>query len=214
MTDLYRLISPARTNSDRSTALVLLHGLGSNEADLFSLAPELDSRLTVISLRAPRTYGLGGYAWFDIEWTETELRFNGEQAVEAVKVIEENLAEVRASYDRLILGGFSQGAMMSAGVAVAGRLKLDGLVLMSGALVPELAGNADLSGLPTFQSHGLLDPVLPIGLGRNLRNLMLDAGATVAYHEYPMAHEVSLACLRDLNRWLVQLLDESGNPPL
>jgi len=183
--------------------LVLLHGLGSNEQDLLSLAPELEGGLTVVALRAPFSYG-GGFSWFGIEWTATGLVPDEVQAVESRELLLEELPQIAARFgaSRLLLGGFSQGAMMTLGVAAAAPSLLAGGLLLSGAPLPAFLTPVDLSSAPFLVQHGLYDEVLPVDLGRRCRDHLASQGASVTYHEYPMGHEVSYRSLADMKRWL------------
>ncbi len=113
-------VRPARQNSASPHLLILLHGLGSNEDDLFGLAPYFDPRFTLVSVRAPNAYGNGGYAWFDLNITDRGIAIDpasterGRQT--ALRFVREAQRAYGAAPERTLLCGFSQGAIMSASV--------------------------------------------------------------------------------------------------
>ena len=204
-TSLQYLHQPApRMIRGGNPLLLLLHGYGSTEADLFGLASFLDDRLAIASARAPYAHPGGGRAWYSLEITERGMRQNLVEAGHSRLAIANFIGQLRRAHapSKLFLGGFSQGAMMSCSVALAEPSLVDGVVLMSGALWP--AGNSQPSAaLPPFiVTHGTLDDTLPVARGRALRDHLLGLGAQVAYHEYAMSHEISEACLEDVNAWL------------
>ena len=125
-----------------------------------------------------------------------------------------------ADPDRVYLMGFSQGAIMSASVALTRPDLVAGAVLMSGRVLPEIAPQtapaARLAGLPILLVHGLADAVLPIQHGRASRALLEKLPVELEYREYPMGHEVSAASLADVAAWLRRRLDapaRAGRPP-
>lgn len=188
---------------------MLLHGLGSDEQDLIGIADELRLPYTVVSVRAPQAYAMGGFAWFDVTWAESGL---GMDAASAQKSRDQLAAFIRDLPQELdvrpkivVLGGFSQGAMMAFGVAGAFPGIVQGLLLLSGAPLPAFAEPADFRDLPTLVQHGLYDPLLPVAQGRRLAETLGEAGAKVQYREYPMGHEVSLESLQDARSWLLDL---------
>lgn len=194
--------------------LLLLHGIGSNEADLFGLAPYLDGRFFVVSARAPVVMGAGAFGWFNIEFTPSGPVADAAQARASLSLAANFIDELTDAYAldsrRVYLLGFSQGAMMSLGLTLALPSDVAGVVAMSGRLPsrdlqpPDTQGA--LAGLPVLVTHGLYDPVLPISNGRDIRDRMNAAGAALTYREYPMGHEVSAECLQDVARWLTDTL--------
>lgn len=190
--------------------LLLLHGLGSNEQDLFSFAPHMDPRYRVVSVRAPRAYAYGGFAWFDIHFGPGMPQPNRVHLAEARKVLLSFIEEVRIKYNpsRLYLGGFSQGAIMSYQTALTHPSLVSGVLAMSGYVLrddtlPSVASEA-LKAMPIFATHGTHDQVLPVFLGRSTRDYLQSLQLTYTYREYPMGHEVNQACFEDCKSWLAQ----------
>jgi phospholipase/carboxylesterase len=198
----------------RPPLLVLLHGVGSHEDDLFGLGPWLDSRYTVVSPRAPLKHG-GGWGWYPIAFLETGLEFDEEIAFESAETLEQFIQECHATYGtdpaRTVLMGFSQGAAMALLLLLTRPECLRAAVLMSGRLIPEAAERAahymELVGKPVFVAHGLYDSVLPIDQGRAIEAELKRYPVLMTYKEYPMGHEVSPQSIADIQAFLTGLLD-------
>lgn len=214
---LHHVISePRRTVSgERPPALILLHGVRSNEHDLLGLAPALDDRFFVISARAPLTLGPGQYGWYHVEFTPTGYIIDEEEAVRGRDTVLGFVEDVRAKYpidpDRVFLMGFSQGCIMSVGAAFANPRLFAGIVGMSGRLLdsmpPDSSRADEYKGLPVTIVHGVRDSVIPIQYGREIRDTFSRLPVDLTYKEYPMAHNVSNESLIDIGGWLTTRLD-------
>lgn len=210
------LQQPRRSADGPPPLLLVLHGYGSNEQDLIGLAPYLDPRFQIVSARAPHTLMPGGYAWFELGWTATDIVINHEQAEQSRALLLRFIAEALAAYGgdpaRVYLLGFSQGAIMSAGVALSEPELIAGSVLMSGRVPAEIrpliAPAERLAGKPFLVVHGIADTVLPIQNGRASRALLSELPVELTYKEYSMAHEVSAQSLADVTAWLTEHLDQ------
>ena len=204
---------PARGADDAFThLLILLHGLGSNEDDLFGLAPYFDPRWSIVSARAPKPYGNGGYAWFDLGVTAQGLSIDLEAAAQSRAAVATFVREAQVAYgsqpSRTVLGGFSQGAIMSASVLLTEPDLIAGAVLMSGLVLPDLplAPQAQLANKPVIVTHGEHDEVLPVQFGQAARAVLGSLSLAVTYHEYAMGHTISEACIEDIDAWLGERL--------
>jgi len=195
--------------------LVLLHGVGSNEDDLIGLAPYVDGRFLIVSLRAPLTLGPGSFGWFAIERTATGISYDEADAARGQAAAERAIEELVTVYDadpeRVYLMGFSQGAIMSLGIGTSHPEKIAGAVIMSGRLLPNAAAKAAepdrLAGLPIIVVHGTYDTVLPIESGRQINAYLKSTPVDLTYREYPMSHTVSQESLDDIAKWLTEHLD-------
>ena len=186
--------------------LVLLHGYGSNEEDLLGLAPYLDPRLVCISARAPHVLPFGGYAWFEIEWSEEGIRFDYEQAWDAVQRIADFVAELRHQHqpEQIALAGFSQGAIMALTLALRQPSEFVGAAALSGTCGEEMLPTEPESvrGLPIFMAHGRQDEIIPIEQARAARDLLQALPVDLSYLEYDMGHAIDAECLADWRQWL------------
>ena len=198
---------------DPAGALVLLHGRGTSEHDLFPLLDELDPerRLLGVTPRAPLTLPPGGAHWYVSVGIPRPHPETFQATFELVSGwLDALLAEHGLDHDRLVLGGFSQGAVMTYALGLGGgRPRPRGLIALSG-FVPEVPGfELDLDGLdgyPVALGHGTYDPVIDVEWGRRARELLEGAGAVVTWRESPMPHAVDPDYLRVLAGWLEELL--------
>lgn len=199
----------ARVGSPPYPALVLLHGLGSDEHDLLGFVPHIDPRLFVVSVRAPHPHMDVGYAWYDLAEgygpTATLSR--------SLALVERFLAGVADAYpidgQRVYLGGFSQGAAITLATVVLHPARIAGAIALSGYLPPHLAHQPTAAnGMPIFQGHGTFDQVVPIEAARRTRDVLSAMPVALTYREYPVGHEVSAPELLELNGWLGGLLGD------
>lgn len=200
---------PQKKTGSKPPMLILIHGLGSNEQDLFSFAPHLDSEWLIVSVQAPIPYGYNGFAWFNIDFSSGRPSANTQQVKQAQQQLITFIDEATAAYqpdpDSIFLAGFSQGAIMSYATAFAIPEKIAGLVAMSGYILQELAPKAAtpaMKNLKILATHGIQDQVLPVYLGRSSDAFLKALQLNYIYKEYPMAHEVSLDCFNDIRQWL------------
>lgn len=212
---LTHIVRKPQTKTAKPPLLLLLHGLGSNEDDLFGLASHLDGRFLVVSARAPCVMMAGMYAWFNIEFTPQGIIPDLEQAEESRRLLIGFIDELVEAYDAdprsVYLMGFSQGAMMSLSIALLRPDKVSRVVAMSGRLpqhvIERAASPEALSKLEVFITHGAFDEVIPVENGRACRDELERLSVPVTYSEYPMAHQVSMESLRDITGWLEASLD-------
>jgi phospholipase/carboxylesterase len=208
---LSHLLRPAAAEPEG--LLVLFHGRGADERDLFPLLDVLDPdrRLLGITPRGPLHLPPGGAHWYAVK----EIGFPdpttfSETFAVASSWLDAVAAEAGIPAERSVLGGFSQGAVMTYALGLgAGRPRPAGLIGLSG-FIPDVPGFAlDLEPpLPRAAiAHGVLDPVISVDWSRDARARLVDAGADVTYHESPhMAHSIDPAFFRELPAWLADTL--------
>jgi phospholipase/carboxylesterase len=201
----YRLRAPA---DEPAGALVLLHGRGVDESDLFPLLDELDPerRLLGVTPRGPLTLPPGGHHWYVVERVGYPHRETFMQTFGTLTDWLDGLAEETGiPWSRTVIGGFSQGAVMSYALALAaGRPRPAGLLAMSG-FIPEVEGfelDLERPGLPIAVAHGTLDPIIPVEFARLGRQRLEASGNRILYRETPVGHGVDRALLPDLRAWL------------
>jgi phospholipase/carboxylesterase len=203
------------TKKAPSKALVLLHGVGSNEQNLLDLSSSLSDDRLVISLRAPIVMGPQAFAWFHVRFTENGPVHNWSEAQHSVKLIEESLLEISKHYkialEDIAIFGFSQGAILTTGLALTSPLKLEAYVASSGRTLPEFAEFAKSSPLTSYRqrkifvTHGVLDSKLPVALSRNTEALLKASGLGLLYKEYSADHGVTAEMATDIKSWLKKL---------
>ncbi len=200
-----------RTKQDKNPLLLLLHGYGSNDADLFSFAPNLPGEYYVIAARAPHSLYIESFAWYAINFTADETKFSDlDQARESreliVKFIDEISANLPIDPHNITLIGFSQGAILSYAVALSYPEKVHRVVAMSGYINLEIAKddfrNNDLKNIDVFASHGIVDQVIPVEWARKTPIILDGLGIKNVYKEYNCGHGVAPQNFYDVVDWL------------
>ena len=208
---LHYLIREPKVILDKNPLLLLLHGYGSNEADLFSFASELPEHYYVISARAPFDMQYGSYAWYAINFDADENKFSDlEQAKISRDLIAKFIDELKENYpidhQNISLIGFSQGCILSYSIGVSYPEKINRIVAMSGYFNEKIAienfENNNLSNLKIFATHGNVDQVVPVTWARKAQPTLSKLGVNIEYKEYPMGHTISQNCFIDMLDWL------------
>ncbi len=211
--NLHYLVQEPKVKHDKSPLLLLLHGYGSNEEDLFSFAPELPDDSYVISVRAPYDLQPYGYAWYAIHFDADENKFSdNEQAKESVEIIARFIDEIVKQYPidtkNITLIGFSQGAILSYATALTYPEKISKVVALSGyfnqEIMPEVIDIKAVSHVKFFVSHGSVDQVIPVDWARKTKPALEKLGLEIEYQEYPMGHGVSPKNFYDFKNWLLK----------
>jgi phospholipase/carboxylesterase len=196
--------------------LVLFHGRGADEHDLFPLLDLLDPqrRLLGVTPRGPLSLPPGGAHWYavqEIGYPEPATFLPTYEAVSAW--LDGVAAESGIGPERTVLGGFSQGAVVTYSLGLGrGRLRPAALVALSG-FVPTVPGfELDLEPPlpPAAIGHGTFDQVISVEWGRRARRLLEDAGDEVLYREYPLPHAVDPGFLAELAPWIASRLYVTG----
>jgi phospholipase/carboxylesterase len=204
-----RVASP-RTPTPAPPLLVLLHGIGADENDLFPLGRLLDPRLLVVSLRAPHPYSIGR-SWFHIDFLpDGRVVPDAAQARAALRDLIDWLlaAPTRLGTDpaRTFLLGFSQGAMMALGVLGTAPERLAGVIALSGrypaGLFETTAAPDAMARVPVLVAHGRYDDVLPVAHGRATRDALAPLLRDFTYEEFPVAHGIDDDEVRLVATWL------------
>ena len=210
---LHHLVRAPKIILDKNPLLLLLHGYGSNEEDLFSFASELPEEYYVISARAPYDMGFGSYAWYAINFDADENKFSDiPQAQQSRDLIANFINELVANYpidpSNVTLIGFSQGTILSYAVALSYPEKIQRVVAMSGYINTEMVKpnfeTNNFSNLKIFASHGTVDQVVPVDWARKAAPALTQLGIEIVYKEYPVGHGVAPQNFYDFKNWLQQ----------
>jgi phospholipase/carboxylesterase len=209
--------------------VVLLHGFGAPGEDLvpFGTALGLPRDVRFVFPAAPLSLDdqgmFGGRAWWHIDMERLQLAIMTGRARDLSKEVPEGLSVARervlallgevekklgAPYERIVLGGFSQGAMLACDVALHADRQVGGLILLSGTFLCEQEWRprmAERRGLRVFQSHGAVDPLLPFELAERLRDALVEAGLDLDWIAFRGGHEIPPAVLARLQTFLRSL---------
>lgn len=208
---LVHLIRKPSVASEKAPLLLMLHGYGSNESDLFSFADEMPGEFFVISARAPLALQPYGHAWYNIFWDNSTGKFSDdEQARKSRDLIANFIEEAISTYnlddENVTLVGFSQGTILSLAVALSYPEKISNVIGLSGYINPEILKNGyqakDYSRLSVYSSHGTSDQVIPIAWARKTKPFLDALGIENVYSEYPAGHGVTPQNLAELKDWL------------
>ena len=206
-----------RTSSLAQNAplLIMLHGYGSDENDLFSFASELPEELFIISARAPYTMQPFGNAWYAINFDAVQGKWSdNEQAKESRDLISKFIDEATDTYpvnkNNVTLLGFSQGTILSYAVALTYPEKIKNIVALSGYInkdiLPQDIETKDYSHLDFYCSHGSVDQVIPVDWARRTPPFLNNLHIKHQYSEFPVGHGVAPQNFYELRDWLLQRL--------
>jgi phospholipase/carboxylesterase len=211
--DLAHLLRPAE--GEPVGALVLMHGRGTSERDLFGLLDVLDPQRRLVGAcpRGPLTLPPGGYHWYVVP----RVGFPDPATFHATFARLDAWLSALAEHtgvppERTILGGFSQGAVMAWAMGAAqGRPRPAGILAMSG-FIPTVDGfeieASTLEGLPVAIAHGTHDPIIAVDFGHDARGRATQAGAHVLYRESPIGHTLDPKVLGELTGWVAAALPD------
>jgi phospholipase/carboxylesterase len=214
-----RIVGP----DDAPLTVVMLHGFGAAGDDLVSLSQVLDAPARFVFPAAPLElsgFGGGARAWWLLDLVKLEQELRAGAPRDRRGEVPEGLPAARDQVSRLldqvktrlgvedrqlVIGGFSQGAMVAVDVALHRDTPPAGIVVMSGTLVAESEWQprmAKLAGVPVFQSHGRHDPLLPFSIAELLRDRLRTAGAIVDWHQFVGGHEIPPMVLDGVSTFL------------
>jgi len=209
--NLTYLVREPKIKQEKNPLLLLLHGYGSNEEDLFSFSSELPDEYYVVSVRAPYDLQPYGHAWYAIHFDADENKFSDDaQAIESrdliVGFIDELIAKYPIDATQVSLIGFSQGAILSYATALSYPEKISRVVALSGYLnekiIVEYYTSKNIKNLKVFISHGTVDQVIPVDWARKAQPFMQNLGLNTMYKEYPIGHGVAPQNFYDFKNWL------------
>ena len=201
-------------DGDPAGALVLLHGRGADEHDLLPLLDMLDPQRQLVGVtpRGPLALPPGGAHWyqvFRVGYPDPDTFFPTYERLTGW--FDAFLAARSITPERVVLGGFSQGAVMSYALALGtGRPRPATLLAFSG-FIPTVEGFevdlSDVAGYPVAIGHGTYDPVIEVGFGRAAKEKLEAAGAAVRYRESPMPHTIDPEWVAQCATFVASALD-------
>jgi phospholipase/carboxylesterase len=199
---------------DAQGLLVLHHGRGTDERDLFGLADALDPgrSLHVASVRGPlQLPGSPGYHWYLVPRVGFPDHDSFHAARSALAEAHDELfARTGVGPERTVLGGFSMGSVMSYAMGLgADRPAPAGILAFSGFMPTVEGWEPSFEGRErtrAFVAHGRTDPVMEVGFARRARELLEAGGVEVDYHESDLGHTIDPDHLRAATAWLAEAL--------
>lgn len=213
---LHHITRPSTLN-EGAPVLIMFHGYGSDENDLFSFASELPEELFVISARAPYPMQPYGNAWYAINFDAEMNKWNdNEQALKSRDLIAKFIDEVKETYpinkDSVTLLGFSQGTILCYAVALTYPEKINNIIALSGYISPEMLPDdletKDYARLSFYCSHGSVDQVIPVEWARKAPQFLNGLSIKNTYSEFPTGHGVAPQNFYELRTWLNKRLEK------
>ncbi|HWF61333.1 MAG TPA: hypothetical protein VN666_13620 [Nitrospira sp.] len=211
--------------------VMLLHGFGAPGDDLVPLADviQVPTGTRWLFPEAPLSLNMGfgdSRAWWIVDFARIqEDRAAGRIRDLSVEVpqglalarerflafLKELPRQLSIDYKKTVIGGFSQGAMLTCDAVLHTDYPFAGLVQLSGNLLAQAVWGPLMSkrkGLPVFQSHGTLDDILPHVGAERLRDALIQSGLAVEWHSFRGGHEIPELVLRRLNTFITKALKE------
>ncbi|MGE3611381.1 MAG: alpha/beta hydrolase [Bacteriovoracaceae bacterium] len=202
---------------DSSIGIILLHGYGANMNDLFPLW-ELwhQDKFNWYFPNGIQSLPMGYYegrSWFSIDVARLEeaMRLGKHRDLsseipvefeETIKRLELFIAEISKRHEKIIIGGFSQGAMCASHLAMKPNLKIEALILLSGALIAESHFPKVAKGIPFYQSHGIADPILSYDGAKALEQRLLSLNLKGKLHAFRGGHEIPGNVIHEVKNFL------------
>ncbi len=208
------LVREPKINTNNPSVIILIHGYGSNEQDLYSFANELPDELLVISVRAPQTLAHGSYSWYTISFDMDNGKFSDDdEALESRDLLVKFIGEIKERYainNKVFLLGFSQGAILSYAIAMKYPNQVNHIVALSGYvnlnIMPSKIDTEAVSKVDFFVSHGLVDQVIPLEWAQETPKFLNDYNIEHIYKEYPVGHGVAPQNFYDFKDWILKRL--------
>lgn len=190
--------------------ILSLHGRGSNESDLISLADYLPKNFLWVSPRGTFELGPNSYEWFQI----TQVgKPDPTRLANALSILDKFIDEMIEAYPvdrtKLYLLGFSQGSIMSISYALTKPGRVAGVIAQSGYIPHESGLRIDAAGVkekPFILTHGTQDPMLPVEWARRSRDTLQALETDLEYHEFNMGHHISAESIAIISSWLEKQL--------
>ncbi|MEZ4797776.1 MAG: alpha/beta hydrolase-fold protein [Flavobacteriaceae bacterium] len=207
---LYHITRPSSLKED-APVLIMFHGYGSDENDLFSFASELPKELFIISVRAPYPMHPFGNAWYAINFDAEQNKWSDDKQAKASRdkishFIDEVINYYPIDKNKVSLLGFSQGTILSYSVALSYPEKVKNVIALSGYInldiITDGFENKDLSNLNFYCSHGSVDQVIPIEWARRTPEILNKLKVKHVYEEFPVGHGVAPQNFYAFKDWL------------
>lgn len=208
-----------RSGDDERQNVILLHGFGADSGDLFPLADMLDPEgkwnfyFPQAPLEVPIGPGWTGRGWFPISLRDLEAGIDFTTVRppgmdHATALVYDLIFDLNS--EKLILGGFSQGAMVATEVAMLNPNDVTGLLLLSSCMLDRdnwTKKSVSLKGKPYFQSHGLQDQVIPFSAAQKLNDMLKGAGAEGSFVTFNGGHDIPTPVLQKAKLFIDANLD-------
>ena len=200
-------------------SVIWLHGLGADGHDFEPIVPELrlpaELGLRFVFPHAPVrpvtiNGGMAMRAWYDIVTLDRDGPVDEAGILDSAAILDRFIArelDRGVAANKIVVAGFSQGGAIALHSGLRSEEQLAGIMGLSTymPLRSNFADEVQATDIPIFMAHGTLDPVLPMFLGRDSADLLIDHGFKIEWHDYPMAHAVCTEEINDIRNWLLSI---------
>lgn len=204
----YKIKEPS-IKTKKAPTIILLHGVGSNEADLFRLANSFPEEAYVISARAPYQFRPNAFGWYEVDFSTGKPVYNKAQAEKSKELIVQFIDQLVEKYelieDEIYLAGFSQGAIMSYSVAISYPEKVKGIVALSGRMLEEdqvLLRKRQNLNVAVFIAHSEQDNVLPYTHAEKAKELLEHKATRFSFNIHQAGHSIDAKVIKKFNDWM------------
>lgn len=222
-TSLTYSVNLPKKQAVKTPVLIMLHGYGSNEADLFDIAKALDERFITFSLRAPNTIAENSFCWYALETVPgQERKYNYSEAKDSKAKIMSFISNACKAYKldstQVFIMGFSQGAIMAYDLAITSPKKIKGVLALSGRMMEEsklLKTDAlQLAKVKFYIAHGNADNVIKITEAEKAVEFLKTKNVSdLVFKTYEMQHSINGKELNDIKAWLVKAITPTEKKP-
>lgn len=204
------VVRSSNKSNIKTPLLVLLHGYGSNENDLFGMASSVPDNWNVISVRGPYKLAENSFRWYDVKMDNGKIRINVEEEEKSRKKLVDLISVLTNKYNvdsrKIVIAGFSQGANIAQSIGLGSPNIAAGFGVFSGRFVEEFIPYINtptvLKNSRAFISHGSGDNMLPKTYGAENLNKLTDLGIQTTYCEDTNGHSISPKQWNEFLIWL------------
>ncbi|MFY7889130.1 MAG: alpha/beta hydrolase [Spirosomataceae bacterium] len=210
-TSLHYIIRASKDSVVKSPLLILLHGYGSNENDLFSLSNSITNNWIVVSVRGPYQLTENSYRWYDVKMRNGKIVINIGEEERSRKKLMQLISEITQKYNvdtsKIVVAGFSQGANMAQSLGLSEPNLVTGFGVLSGRFVeefvPYISKSTTLKNSKAFIAHGSGDTMLPKTYAAENIVKLKELGIQITYCEDTNSHSISSKQWSEFTKWLL-----------
>jgi phospholipase/carboxylesterase len=207
---LHYLVREPKIKSENPPLLLLLHGVGSNETDLFSFANHLPDQFLVVSARAPFSIAEGSYKWYEVDFSTGKPVIDAQQAEKSRNILLQFINQLKEKHridtQQVYLCGFSQGAIMAYSVGLTRPDKVKGIIALGGRVLEQIKPNiADTAQFKNFKAliiHGKNDNILPLQYAQEAKILLEKQQILTTFHALDIGHTITKQTIELVVDWL------------
>lgn len=210
-TSLHYIVKECKEKTKRPGLLILLHGHGSNEYDLFSLGEKIPGNWMLVAIRGPFQLAENRFRWYDVKLVNGKISINIKEEETSRRKILQLISTIIHKFDidsqHIVAAGFSQGAIMAQSLGLSEPNLITGFGVFSGRFVeefvPYMDTSSNLKNSKAFIAHGSADQMLPKTYSEENIHKLRELGIKITYSEDTNGHSISLKQWDEFCNWLM-----------